>query len=53
MERDRAIMEHTADALFVYDPESRILGINRRACDTLSYTREELLSLSFTDERDG
>ena len=49
MERDRAIMEHTADALFVYDPEGRIFDVNRRACDTLGYTREELLSLSITD----
>jgi len=49
LERDRAIMEHTADAPFVYDQEGRILDVNRRACDTLGYTREELLFLSITD----
>src|SRR3712207_9487764 len=49
MERDRAIIEHTADALFVYDTEGRIVDVNRRACATLGYTREELLSLSITD----
>jgi PAS domain S-box-containing protein len=42
-------MEHVADALFVYDPEGRIFDVNRRACGTLGYTREELLSLSMTD----
>ena len=49
MERDRAIMEHTADALFVYDLEGRIFDVNRLACDTLGYTQEELLTLSITD----
>ena len=49
MERDRAIIEHPAEALFVYDAGGRILDANRRACETLGYTREELLSLSMTD----
>jgi PAS domain S-box-containing protein len=49
LQRDRAIVEHVADALFVYDPEGRILDVNRRAGDTLGYSREELLSLSITD----
>ena len=49
MERDRAIMEHAADALFVYDLEGRIFDVNRRACTALGYTREELLSLAMTD----
>jgi PAS domain S-box-containing protein len=49
VERDRAIIEHPADALFVYDAGGRILDANRRACETLGYTREELLSLSMTD----
>ena len=42
-------MEHVADALFVYDPEGRIFDVNRRACNALGYTREELLSLAMTD----
>ena len=49
MERDRAIIEHAADAFFVYDAGGKILDVNRRACETLGYTREELLSLSMTD----
>ena len=49
MERDRAIIEHAADAFFVYDAGGRISDANRRACETLGYTREELLSLCMTD----
>jgi diguanylate cyclase (GGDEF)-like protein/PAS domain S-box-containing protein len=49
LERDRAIIEHAADAFFVYDAGGRIFDVNRRACRTLGYTREELLSLSMTD----
>ena len=49
MERDRAIIEHAADAFFVYDAGGKIFDVNRRACWTLGYTREELLSLSMTD----
>ncbi len=49
MERDRAAIEHAEDACFVYDAGGRIFDANRRACETLGYTREELLSLSITD----
>ena len=49
MERDRAIIEHAADAFFVYEAGGKIFDVNRRACRTLGYTREELLSLSMTD----
>jgi diguanylate cyclase (GGDEF)-like protein/PAS domain S-box-containing protein len=49
VERDRAIIEHAADAFFVYDAGGKIFDVNRRACGTLGYTREELLSLSMTD----
>jgi PAS domain S-box-containing protein len=49
LERDRAIIEHAADAFFVYDAGGKIFDVNRRAGGTLGYTREELLSLSMTD----
>ena len=48
MERDRAIIEHAEDACFTYDAGGRIFVANRRARETLGYTREELLSLSIT-----
>jgi PAS domain S-box-containing protein len=49
LDRDRAIIEHAADAFFVYDAGGSIFDVNRRACETLGYTREELLSLCMTD----
>jgi diguanylate cyclase (GGDEF)-like protein/PAS domain S-box-containing protein len=49
LERDRAIIEHAVDAFFVYDAGGEIVDVNRRACEALGYTREELLSLSMTD----
>ena len=49
MHRDRAIIEHAAAAFFVYDAGGRIFDVNRRACESLGYTREELLSRPMTD----
>ena len=49
VERDRAAIEHAEDACFVYDAGGRIFDASRRACETLGYAREELLSLSITD----
>ena len=37
-------MEKAADALFVHDDTGRILDVNRRACVSLGYSREELLA---------
>lgn len=48
-ERFRLLVEHAADAFFLHDATSRILDVNRRACETLGYTREELLGLSVQD----
>lgn len=38
-----------ADAFFVHDAQGRIHDANRRACESLGYTREELLSLNVAD----
>jgi diguanylate cyclase (GGDEF)-like protein/PAS domain S-box-containing protein len=37
------------DALFVHDHEGRFVEVNRRACESLGYTREELLAMRVTD----
>lgn len=48
-ERFRLLVEHAADAFFLHDAEAKILDVNRRACESLGYTREELLGLSVRD----
>ena len=45
-QRYRAIMEQAADAIFIHDKTGRIMDMNRKACQSLGYSREELLSKS-------
>ncbi len=43
--RYRAIFEAANDGIFVHDAKSGvILDINKKACDSYGYTKEELLS---------
>jgi PAS domain S-box-containing protein len=42
--RFRTMMEQAADAVFVRGESGRILDANRKACQSLGYTREELLT---------
>ena len=35
--------------VFVADENMRYIAVNRTACETLGYTRDELLGLSVTD----
>ncbi len=48
-ERFRSLVENAADSIFVYDLEGRFLTVNQAACNSLGYTREELLSMSIYD----
>ncbi len=48
-ERFRRLVDQAADALFVHDLEGRFTDVNRRACESLGYTREELLKLRVPD----
>jgi PAS domain S-box-containing protein len=48
-ERFRLLIEHAADAFFLHDADTRIVDVNRRACESLGYTREELLELRVQD----
>ncbi|HEV3333181.1 MAG TPA: PAS domain S-box protein [Bryobacteraceae bacterium] len=44
--RFRTLVEHAADAIFVYDFEQgTIVDVNPRACEGLGYTREELVRM--------
>ncbi|MCI0418674.1 MAG: PAS domain S-box protein [Acidobacteria bacterium] len=48
-EKFRRLVEQAADAFFVHDFDGKIIDVNQRACDSLGYTREELLKLWVAD----
>ena len=42
--RFRTFVDHAGDALFVYDLEKRtVVDVNRQACESIGYTRQELI----------
>ncbi len=45
----RYLLEHVADACFIMARDGSFIDVNQRACDSLGYTREELLSSSGQD----
>jgi formate hydrogenlyase transcriptional activator len=46
----RTLVDNSNDAIEVVDPETlRIIDVNEKACSTLGYTRDELLSLRVFD----
>ena len=45
----RYLIDNTSDAVFLRDQQGKILDINKRACDSLGYSREELLSMTVAD----
>ncbi|HLF10154.1 MAG TPA: ATP-binding protein, partial [Gammaproteobacteria bacterium] len=47
--RSRQVLEHAADAYFLCDLKGRIRDTNTVACESLGYTKEELLALSAPD----
>jgi len=47
--RFREFLEEGPDAFFVHDLEGRFTDVNRQACRTLGYTREELLEMTVAD----
>ncbi|UCC84441.1 MAG: sigma 54-interacting transcriptional regulator [Gemmatimonadota bacterium] len=50
--RFRTLVEHAADAFFFIDSEGRVLDVNQRACDSLGYTRGELVGMSVAEFAD-
>jgi len=46
--RFRQLVEHAVDAFFVHD-KGKILEVNQQACNSLGYTREELLTMTVAD----
>jgi sigma-B regulation protein RsbU (phosphoserine phosphatase) len=47
-QRLHQIVEQASDAFFIVDLDNHIVDINRRACDSLAYTHEELLGMTFS-----
>lgn len=44
--RFRTFVDHATDALFVHDDAGRVLDVNRQACESLGYSREELIGMT-------
>jgi len=47
--RFRRVLEQAGDAVLLHDAQGRLFDVNARACETLGYTREELLALNVAD----
>jgi two-component system, cell cycle sensor histidine kinase and response regulator CckA len=47
--RFRILVEQAADAFFVHGRDGRFLDVNRHACESLGYRREELLQMGIPD----
>ncbi len=48
-ERFRTLVDQASDAIFVHDVNGKLLDVNQSACESLGYSREELLELSILD----
>jgi PAS domain S-box-containing protein len=47
--RYRTLIDQAANALFVHDLDGKIVEVNQRACESLGYTQDELLSMTVMD----
>lgn len=47
--RYRLMVDQVADALYIHDQRGRLVDVNQRACDTLDYTRAELLRMGMLE----
>ncbi len=45
----RTLFDHAGDAVFIHNLTGRFLEVNHVVCDSLGYTREELLSMTPAD----
>jgi PAS domain S-box-containing protein len=48
-QRFRTFVDHATDAFFLFDDRFVLLDVNRQACDSLGYTREELIGMTPLD----
>jgi diguanylate cyclase (GGDEF)-like protein/PAS domain S-box-containing protein len=47
--RFRLLVEHSQDTIMLHDFDGKIIDVNQHGCNSLGYTREELLGLSVQD----
>jgi PAS domain S-box-containing protein len=47
--RFREVVEHAADAFFLLGEDGRILDVNQESCESLGYSRDELLAMTMGD----
>lgn len=47
--RFRTVVEYAVDPIFVHDRQGRLLDVNHVACESLGYSREELLTMNICD----
>lgn len=47
--RFRLLVEHAADAFFLHTLDGQIIDVNQKACISLGYGREKLLTMSMAD----
>jgi two-component system sensor histidine kinase/response regulator len=45
-QRFRVFVDHAADGFFLFGHQGRILDVNRLACESLGYTRDEMLGMT-------
>jgi two-component system sensor histidine kinase/response regulator len=48
-QRFRTFVDHATDAFFLFDDSNVVLDVNRQACHSLGYTRDELLGMTPID----
>lgn len=47
--RFRTLVEQAADAIFLRDSQGQLVDVNHQACESLGYSREELLTMMVDD----
>ncbi len=47
--RLRIFADHVTDGLFLQDAETRVVDVNQRACESLGYTRDEMIGMRRAD----
>lgn len=45
----RFLFDYSSDEIFLSDLEGRFIEVNKRACESLGYSRDELLAMRFSD----